>query len=361
VTRLSSRLTRTSSSRPRPPARHGKGVGAGLERSVPIGTLTLVKEAATEYGFDAYEVFRSIGISAEDFRDPLTPVPIRVAGQAMSRAVIKSGCPHFAALVGARARLENAGLVPLLVLGEACVRDAIVDLSRFLRIWYRGVHFVLHVERGCARFSVSIEGSFEGHTELCTSYTSSMNRHLGRIIGAAWRPSRIYLGRRESGNGQAYNKIFHAPVVFDAAQYAIEFPESVLAGRREMVNDRFNFLLREQLVALERLKNPSIVDQVHRLIEILLTRGECNVERVAALLSIHRQTLYRHLRDHGTSFEEELDAVRRQIAERMLSGGGLSIAQVAQALGYTEPVSFTRAFNRWHGIPPTTWRRRKTF
>jgi AraC-like DNA-binding protein len=34
----------------------------------------------------------------------------------------------------------------------------------------------------------------------------------------------------------------------------------------------------------------------------------------------------------------------------------IPLAQVAAALDYSEPSSFTRAFRRWSGMSPTEWR-----
>lgn len=330
----------------------------GLERSVPIGTLTLVKEAADELSFDCEALFRSIGVEPGALRYPMTPIPLGVVGKTLSKAVADSGCEHFAALAGARARLDYAGLVPLLVMREKSVRDAITDFTRFLRIWYRGVHFVLHVEHGWAQFTVSIEGPCEGHAELCTSYTSSMNRHLEAIIPGRWRASRVLLSRPRPRDIGAYRRIFNAPVVFGAAADAIEFPAALLERTREVTDERLVTVLRQQLIGLEAVHRPTVVDQVRRLIEVLLVRGDCSVQRVAQLLSIHRQTLYRHLRGHDTTFEKELERARRQMAERMLAEGDLPIADIAQALGYKEPVNFTRAFKRWNGVPPGIWRRK---
>ena len=50
------------------------------------------------------------------------------------------------------------------------------------------------------------------------------------------------------------------------------------------------------------------------------------------------------------------DETLNELASDMLSNTGHSIAQISRTLGYTDPHSFTVAFKRWTGVPPSTFR-----
>jgi AraC-like DNA-binding protein len=78
---------------------------------------------------------------------------------------------------------------------------------------------------------------------------------------------------------------------------------------------------------------------------------------VARRLGTSARTLQRRLREEGTSFAAELDAVRRERAEAFLRAPDVSIAEVSWLLGFAEQSAFTRAFRRWTGVAPTEWRR----
>jgi AraC-like DNA-binding protein len=58
------------------------------------------------------------------------------------------------------------------------------------------------------------------------------------------------------------------------------------------------------------------------------------------------------------SYNRLLDQVLKDAAERYLSDSPLSIAEVAYLLGYSEPAAFNRAFKRWYGETPQTFRQR---
>ncbi len=51
---------------------------------------------------------------------------------------------------------------------------------------------------------------------------------------------------------------------------------------------------------------------------------------------------------------------RMQLAARMLRDGSASIAEVASETGYASEAAFSRAFKKIVGMPPATWRRRRT-
>ncbi len=80
------------------------------------------------------------------------------------------------------------------------------------------------------------------------------------------------------------------------------------------------------------------------------------LEALAASLNISAQTLRRRLRVEGTSYPQIKDEIRLDLALEYLTGGKLTIAQIAIKLGFSEPRSFTRAFKHWTGVSPSKYR-----
>ena len=86
--------------------------------------------------------------------------------------------------------------------------------------------------------------------------------------------------------------------------------------------------------------------RVQRLLKSAPT-GRLSADEAARLTGVSRRTLVRRLSEAGTGYRELVDAERRVRAERFLRDGDLSHAQIAEALGYTDPSSFSRACRRW--------------
>jgi AraC-like DNA-binding protein len=69
------------------------------------------------------------------------------------------------------------------------------------------------------------------------------------------------------------------------------------------------------------------------------------------------RTLVRRLGRRNTSYRKLLDAHRRARATELLSQVQLTVAEIADRLGYDEPTNFARACRRWFGVSPRSYRR----
>ena len=96
--------------------------------------------------------------------------------------------------------------------------------------------------------------------------------------------------------------------------------------------------------------------EVEAVIEPMLRAGAVSADRAARELGMSRQTLYRRLKEEGTTFEELLDAKRRQLAIRYLALDRSTVKATAYRLGFSEPAAFSRAFKRWTGVSPSLFR-----
>jgi len=82
-----------------------------------------------------------------------------------------------------------------------------------------------------------------------------------------------------------------------------------------------------------------------------------SMQTIADELHLDPRTLRRKLTSEATSYRDLIAEARRTRAERMLAGSA-AIETIAQQLGYTETASFTHAFIRWTGLPPSEFRRK---
>lgn len=82
----------------------------------------------------------------------------------------------------------------------------------------------------------------------------------------------------------------------------------------------------------------------------------CALPEAAAALKMTPRTLNRRLKQEGTSFQDIKDALRRDIAIRALQQGADSIEQIAFDTGFSAPANFHRAFRKWTGRTPGSYR-----
>ena len=125
-------------------------------------------------------------------------------------------------------------------------------------------------------------------------------------------------------------------------------------------------------LALECCEDPDnrmAIDDVGRLLEVCTARTGCDHfallaghkggDFVASSLSMHRRTLSRRLRAQGTTYQAALDDVRFAVATQLLSDRRITLDDIAANLGYASVNTFIRAFSRWTGVAPGSWRRER--
>jgi AraC-like DNA-binding protein len=134
-------------------------------------------------------------------------------------------------------------------------------------------------------------------------------------------------------------------------QRAFAAPPEQRSGRAELFAG-----LRGLIEALAPSRAPACFRrQVEDAIERLIGQGEVSADGVAAVLNLSRPTLYRRLKAEGTTFQDLLEAKRRQLAIRMLGVERSSVKAAAYRLGFSDPAAFSRAFKRWTGHSPSAF------
>jgi len=81
-----------------------------------------------------------------------------------------------------------------------------------------------------------------------------------------------------------------------------------------------------------------------------------DLRRIAASLQMTPRTLRRRLAGQRTSFTEILQKWRRRSAITLLRNKNLTVKNIAARLGYSHSSNFERAFKRWTGHAPGSYR-----
>lgn len=81
------------------------------------------------------------------------------------------------------------------------------------------------------------------------------------------------------------------------------------------------------------------------------------VESLAEHLNVSRATLHRLVaRHYENSPGAIVDRIRMKHAAHLLAHGELPVKAIAAQVGYATPYSFSAAFRRAHGCPPSAFR-----
>ncbi|WBU62115.1 AraC family transcriptional regulator [Paracoccus albus] len=155
------------------------------------------------------------------------------------------------------------------------------------------------------------------------------NRHLPDRLSGLLRFGR---GRNELRMPKGFWT--HRPITASAAMFRsleMAIMRQLPVLRRQ---DRTSHLVTRQLRALEPI---------------------ASLETVAGQLGLTARTLSRRLADEGVRFSALQDEVMVGRAKLYIRHSDLSLSQISDILGYSEPGAFTRAFKRVTGVSPKSW------
>ena len=173
-----------------------------------------------------------------------------------------------------------------------------------------------------------------------------------------FRALAVYFKHEGPGSTAAHERHFGCPVHFGADRDALLVAhESMRAPNRlgdPSIVRFFDTHLDEELAKFD--DDASLERRVRIQISQSLSEGVPSVSAVARRFDMSGRTLQRRLSDRGYSFQTLVDESRRELAERLLRETEYPLAEVAFLTGFSEQSAFNRAFKRWAGQTPRSWR-----
>jgi AraC-like DNA-binding protein len=268
--------------------------------------------------------------------------------------------PEFGLRLGAEAHEEGFSVATVAALHAPNLAEALATMARYKRIMCPEV-VDLDVRDG--------EASVRFHWVLATTEVprllvdcafASFAALARSGTGGKVAPLRVEVVRR-GRDARMLRAHFGCPVVAGAPVDRIVFPESALAVPFVTANaEAFARVvpgLEAQLVRRTRAR--TLRDDVRLAIARNMSGGaRPSVDGVAHRLHVSPRTLQRRLGEERTSYQEQLDDVRRLSARRLLAHTELDTNDIAFLLGFEEPNSFTRAFRAWEHTTPARFRQR---
>ena len=330
---------------------------SATDPTVRVGPLMSIPGLLRQFDCDPEAVLASVGLDIVKFSDPDTEIPYVAASRLLARCVSATRCEHFGLLVGMRAGPSSLGVAGFMLGSATDVATALHDLQQHLNLHDQGGMLVLRAEEDIALLGYAIqEPRAEASDQIYDLSIAVACNIMRNLCGQSWNPTEVLLSRRLPQDLVPYRRFFRAPLHLDAAQSGVKFPGRWLSHKLASADPLLHRHLEKEALALHELHNLSIIETLRRSLRKHLLNRSCTVTDVARDLRIHHRSLNRRLRDHGTSFREELDNVRYTMARQLLADSMIPIARIATILNYSDTTGFSRAFKRWSGTTPARWR-----
>lgn len=173
-----------------------------------------------------------------------------------------------------------------------------------------------------------------------------------------WNPILIELDQPKTGDADDIERLFCAPVRFGSSQPAIVFEGSLLNQPNRYpsrIRDQLTFGDLRQMVRSK--PHEDLRFRTEAALRLRLLEGATDIDGTARTLGIGPRTLQRRLHTEGASYRDLVESVRCERAAALLSETSERVVDIAITLGYSSPGHFVRAFRRWTGETPSSFRR----
>ena len=227
----------------------------------------------------------------------------------------------------------------------------------FYSLFPQGPRWRLSREGDMARLSLDDSQLWDPDHFLSESLLVIWHRLGSWLIGQRIRLEQATFSYPIPAHASEYDLLFPCPLMFSAASSSLVFHSRYL--NLPLLQDERtlkHFLERSPADLLSRPdEGHSLSSQIRRLLSRDRTPWP-DLEAVAQHLHISPQTLRRHLREESTNVQALKDELRRDIAIFHLGRADLSLQEIAEQLGFSEPSAFHRAFKKWTGVTPGAYR-----
>ena len=174
------------------------------------------------------------------------------------------------------------------------------------------------------------------------------------LVGPECLPVRAVFARPQPRNLVAFEQVFRCPLTFAGPHTRIVFDRASAEMPLETANPALRAVNEALLDDMLRSRTrDDLASQVRDAISRLLPGGRCTQQAVAEALHLSLRSLQRKLAEQHTSFREQLERTRRELADRHLRAGQVSVTEVAYLVGFSDASSFARAYKRWTGQAPS--------
>lgn len=260
--------------------------------------------------------------------------------------------------IGRNLGVAAHGPLGLAMASATTLAEALAVLEQYAHV--RGPYFRLVSEETTEAYRLRVEPQMRMDRAIWRPLIETLVLSLQGVIEAAlgrvMTDARIRFDYPVPDYVEVYGNCLNAGLEFDAAATEIEIPGEWLAFACPFADEATHRSAREKLEAASRRLHSErlIAAEVDRILD-----GEGvppGLPEVASRLGLSQRTLVRRLAESGTSFRSLVDHHRARRVLELLADPTLSVAEVADRLGYREVSNLSRACRRWYGRSPRALR-----
>ncbi|MEO0975261.1 MAG: AraC family transcriptional regulator ligand-binding domain-containing protein, partial [Pseudomonadota bacterium] len=199
----------------------------------------------------------------------------------------------------------------------------------------------------------------QGRTAQCGAALAA--RMLTEMLGVKDAILAVEFAYPAYGERAVYERHFAAPITFNGTRNALVLRADSLDAPASHANlELFSYVEQHFGQLLRRLQQNRPVPALGPLRQVMAERAaisDFNAESIAAGAGLSLRAAQRLAQANGTTLKAMIEEVRLATAKELLGDIRITIETVADLVGYSDGRAFRRAFKRWTGRTPSSYRR----
>lgn len=260
---------------------------------------------------------------------------------------------------GAAMRCDDYGAFGLAYKSAPHLKGSYERSNRYARVLTSVSTYTLEKEARGAYMHLHREGDRRLGMRLSNEATIASITSISREVSSKpFTPLAVYFKHPAPDDITAHAAYFGCPVYFETDRDALLVSTETLQTPNKLGDETIARFFDSHLDAevSKFQEERSLAHQVRSQVSRTLSEGVPAISDIAMELGMSGRTMQRRLSDLGYTFQHLVDESRRQLAERLLEETNYSLAEVAFMTGYSEQSAFNRAFKRWSGQTPRSYR-----
>lgn len=309
---------------------------------------------------DASRLLAGVGVDPDGDWDPKEMIPAVDYYDMLERIAEQIDVTELPLRTGASMRLDEYGALGLAFKAATTLGASFARIERFARLWTSVVEYQLRPDPRGVLFILQRAGDRHLGLRLSNETTLVSAVAIARQVSRAHvKPVEVLVQHPAPKSIAAHEDWFGCPVRFGAELDAVLFSSDSMAQPNLLGDEGISCYLVSHLeTELSQVTTEiTVVDQAKDAIAQALSEGSPKMAQIASGLGLSARSFHRRLSEHWMSFKTLTEETRRDLAQGLLRDDGHSLAEIAFLTGFSEQSAFTRAFKRWVGHTPASYRK----
>lgn len=333
------------------------------EATFSIAIVRDIVQYVAAQGVEINRLYSAANIDPLWLDDPDRQVSGEVLKYLWREASAQTGDHHLGLHIGEAFDLSAIGIVGYVLLNCETYGQVLEKLSQYTRLFSQGVVIQHRDSDGWVQCDCEIVGNVKNYLldeprHPIESTFAALMTATQQLTGNSLPAHAVWFQHPSPEDCSEHQRIFQTLVQFSQPMNRIVFKSTCLDWSVRSANT--NLLSVFELHAATMLKAQNQAHSYTQKVMQAIThhlQGEVPIiDAIARNLMISVRQLQRELQAENTSYQQLLDETRKELALRHLKNQETSIHDVAFLLGFSEPSAFHRAFKRWTGQTPRSYR-----